>query len=111
MLFRSNIELYFELSKLDKKTGRSRLVNVDDEFVGKYKSLKFGNGGSWCRKSAMQANKIKRITVKCNGHIDYSWDATEEEKKIIEEKGGEIGIISDGQKGCEFWFKLPKKIK
>ena len=32
-------------------------------------------------------------------------------KKIIEEKGGEIGIISDGQKGCEFWFKLPKKIK
>ena len=31
--------------------------------------------------------------------------------KIIEEKGGEIGIISDGQKGCEFWFKLPKKIK
>ena len=43
-------ELFLELAKPDKN-GFSKWVTVD-KFVGKYKDLKLGNGGSWCRKSS-----------------------------------------------------------
>ena len=48
-------ELFLELAKPDKN-GKSRWVFVD-EFVGEYKELKLGNGGSWCRKSSTLAKK------------------------------------------------------
>lgn len=48
-------ELFLELAKPDKN-GISKWVSVD-KFVGKYKELKLGNGGSWCRKSSILAKK------------------------------------------------------
>ena len=48
-------ELFLELAKPDKN-GCSKWVTVD-KFIGKYKDLKLGNGGSWCRKSSPLAKK------------------------------------------------------
>jgi len=48
-------ELFLELAKPDQK-GFSRWVDVS-EFTGKYKELKLGNGGSWCRKESTLAKK------------------------------------------------------
>ena len=61
----------------------TRIVRVD-EFADKYATLKFGNGCSWARNSAVQ--KYKLCTVKSNYDIKtlqgvcLSWSATEEEK-------------------------------
>ncbi len=43
-------DLFLKLAKPDKK-GKSRWVPIS-EFVGEYKSLQLGNGGSWCRRSS-----------------------------------------------------------
>lgn len=48
-------ELFLELAKPDEN-GVSRWVRTT-EFVGKYKQLQFGNGGSWCRKESQLAKK------------------------------------------------------
>ena len=48
-------DLFIELSK-PNKNGVSRWVDVS-EFTGKYKELKLGNGGSWCRKESTLAKK------------------------------------------------------
>ncbi|MCH3923460.1 MAG: hypothetical protein LKE30_00875 [Bacteroidales bacterium] len=48
-------ELFLELAKPNDK-GESRWVTVT-EFIGKYKDLQLGNGGSWCRKSSTLAKK------------------------------------------------------
>lgn len=48
-------ELFIELAIPNEK-GYSRWVSVT-EFVGKYKELQLGNGGSWCRKSSSLAKK------------------------------------------------------
>lgn len=50
-------ELFLDLAKPDEN-GISRWVSVD-EFVGEYKELKLGNGGSWCRKSSTLAKQYK----------------------------------------------------
>lgn len=49
-------ELFLELAK-PNKDGVSRWVSVD-EFVGKYKELKLGNGGSWLRTSSALAKEF-----------------------------------------------------
>lgn len=49
-------ELFLELAKPDKN-GISKWVSVD-KFVGKYKDLQLGNGGSWCRASSSLAKKF-----------------------------------------------------
>ena len=49
----SKIDLFLELAKPDEK-GFSRWVRVS-EFVGAYKTLQLGNGGSWCRASSSLA--------------------------------------------------------
>ncbi len=54
--------LFIELAKPDQY-GFSRKVSVN-EFVGKYASLKMGNGGTWCRSDGSLAktfiiNRIK----------------------------------------------------
>ncbi len=51
----TKIELFLELAQ-PNNLGISRWVNVN-EFVGKYESLKLGNGGSWCRKSSILNKK------------------------------------------------------
>ncbi len=51
----SKIDLFLELAKPDE-TGNSRKVLVS-EFIGKYKCLQFGNGGSWCRDDQTLAKK------------------------------------------------------
>ncbi len=48
-------ELFIELAKPNKRSV-SRWVSVA-EFVGLYKDLQLGNGGSWCRKSSSLAKK------------------------------------------------------
>lgn len=48
-------ELFLELAKPDKN-GVSRWVH-STEFVGNYKDLQLGNGGSWCRASSSLAKK------------------------------------------------------
>lgn len=47
--------LFLELAQVNKN-GISRWVDIK-EFVGKYKSLQLGNGGSWCRRSSNLAKK------------------------------------------------------
>lgn len=49
-------ELFLELAKPDKN-GISKWISVD-KFVGKYKDLQLGNGGSWCRASSSLAKKF-----------------------------------------------------
>ena len=51
----TNNELFLELAK-PNKDGVSRWVPVS-EFIGKYKKLQLGNGGSWCRASSSLAKK------------------------------------------------------
>ncbi len=48
-------EIFIELAKPDN-AGKSRWVKTT-EFVGKYKDLQLGNGGSWCRASSTLAKK------------------------------------------------------
>lgn len=63
---------FISLSNCDSN-GESDFVNVEDI------SLKFGNGGSWCRMDGKLANSYKLITVKYNGKIRYSWEPSSEE--------------------------------
>lgn len=51
----SKIELFLKLAEPDKD-GVSRWVSVN-EFIGDYKNLALGNGGSWCRKNSTLAKK------------------------------------------------------
>ena len=48
-------ELFLQLAQPDEK-GFSRWV-LATEFVGEYKELQLGNGGSWCRASSSLAKK------------------------------------------------------
>ena len=49
------MELFIEIAK-PNKNGISRWVQIN-EFVGIYKELQLGNGGSWCRASSSLAKK------------------------------------------------------
>ena len=48
-------ELFLELA-IPNKQGVSRWVSVS-EFIGKYKQLRLGNGGSWCRANSSLAKE------------------------------------------------------
>ncbi|MDD3303155.1 MAG: restriction endonuclease [Candidatus Gracilibacteria bacterium] len=91
-------DLFLELAKPNNY--KSRWVNVS-EFVGKYKDLQLGNGGSWCRgssslaqefivefdKSLTTGNKIDRIRL--NGENEYhklSQNIREDIKKELSKK-------------------------
>lgn len=52
---KTKTELFLELAEPDKN-GKSRWVKAT-EFVGEYKDLQLGNGGSWCRASSSLAKK------------------------------------------------------
>ena len=49
-------QLFLKLAQPDKG-GKSRWVKTT-EFVGEYKELKLGNGGSWCRKESTLAKQF-----------------------------------------------------
>ena len=51
----SKIELFLKLAKPDDN-GVSRWVK-SSEFVGDYKDLALGNGGSWCRATSTLAKR------------------------------------------------------
>ena len=46
-------DLFIELA-VPNENGYSRWVSVE-EFVGKYQSLRLGNGGGWCRRDKQGA--------------------------------------------------------
>jgi hypothetical protein len=54
---KTKTELFLELASPNEQ-GYSRWVSVA-EFVGEYKELKLGNGGSWCRKESTLAKRYK----------------------------------------------------
>jgi len=76
------IELFKKLGNFNSKTNSTNIVNIDD-FIGDYDCLRLGNGGSWCRKSAIRAYKL--VSMKGNGVFYYTWDASDDEKKEIED--------------------------
>jgi len=57
----SKNKLFFELAPLDEEF-KTRWVKTD-EFIGKYQTLRFGNGGSWIRKTS-SLNKQFNIEIK-----------------------------------------------
>lgn len=68
MMTKTKTDLFLELAKPDKE-GISRWVDVR-EFVGAYKALQLGNGGSWCRASSALAKKynVEFDKSKSNGN-------------------------------------------
>lgn len=52
----TKVELFLELAHPDIN-GVSRWVNTT-EFVGRYRSLQLGNGGSWCRATSSLAKRF-----------------------------------------------------
>lgn len=65
----SKLNLAKELSNYDYTNNTSRIFSIE-EFVGKYETLKFGNGGSWCRKSNLKNHKL--AIMKRNGKITFT---------------------------------------
>ncbi|MCA8835005.1 MAG: hypothetical protein K8953_07955, partial [Proteobacteria bacterium] len=59
---KTKIELFLELAKPDNK-GFSAPVKFD-RFIGPYKELILGNGGSWCRADGALAKKFKIERIK-----------------------------------------------
>lgn len=49
-------------------------------------SLRFGNGGGWCRFDGKFGKKYKILTIKNNGLIRFSWDISEKEKSYYDSK-------------------------
>ena len=71
------------LGNFDEETNMTRVVCVD-EFVGPYAGLVLGNGGSWTRFDGTFGKAYKAVTVKMDGAIRLSWEATEEEVADIQ---------------------------
>ncbi len=81
MLKLTNFELFKKLGNYDPITNTTRIVNVA-EFINEYAVLQLGNGGSWCRRSATKNYKL--ATMKVNGHINYLWDPSDDERFFVE---------------------------
>lgn len=78
----SKKELFLKLSKFDiNKPNEYKIVNTN-QFIGEYKELVLGNGGSWCRRSSWK--KYKCATYKTNRKVNFLWIPTDEERKEIE---------------------------
>ncbi len=99
---KTRMELFKSISEYDEKTNMSKIVDVDD-FEDIYSPLKLGNGGSWCRRSAVRPYKL--VTIKGNGKITQSWDPTDEEIKNIEK------IVDKHSKKINFNKDCGPKIK
>jgi len=87
----TKLELFKQLANYNYETNESRIVSIG-EFIDKFNCLKFGNGGSWCRRSNIKNHKI--ATLKNNGKILFLWnDVTEIEKKLITKEFFDTCII------------------
>lgn len=76
------VTLFKQLGEFDNITGITRIVCVD-EFVDSYASLRFGNGGGWCRIDGSFGKKYKICVAKRDGEIRFSWNPVEEERARI----------------------------
>lgn len=85
----TKLELCKKLGNYNNITNSSRIINVD-EFINEYSILKFGNGGSWCRKSNLKNHKL--ATMKQNGKILFLWNDINEKEKL--------NITNDFIKNC-----------
>lgn len=81
---KSKLELFKELGNYNPVSGQTRFVSVS-EFKGPYAELALGNGGSWCRRSALETD-YKAFTVKQNGCINYLWNRTTEEEELVKKE-------------------------
>lgn len=104
----TNPELFKELSKPDDQ-GYSRWVDVN-EFKGKFKSLKLGNGASWPRASSKLSQEFNIITLKKNGDLESTDSSfTEDEKnKLKKEKREELDKL-DSKNNSIKWIKMHGK--
>lgn len=77
--------LFLQLAKPNDK-GFSNVITTN-RFVDKYEKLKFGNGGSWCRKDSKLCADYKIATIKYNGKIDYKWTNVSQDDIIYVKNG------------------------
>lgn len=49
-------------------------------------TLILGNGGDWCRKNTRLCKDYKIVTIKNNNTVNYLFDASEDERKQMEEE-------------------------
>lgn len=80
---KTKINLFLELSGFSEQNPDNFKIVNTNSFVGDFKPLSLGNGGSWCRKSAWK--KYKVATRKNNGTINYLWYVSEDERERINE--------------------------
>ena len=76
------VELFKKISNYNQTTGESDWICVN-MFVGKYLSLKFGNGASWCRLDGNFCKNYNAVIVKKNNNIRYSWICDDKEQRKI----------------------------
>jgi hypothetical protein len=79
------------LGKLDIKN----FMSIDD-IIKLNPELKLGNGGSWLRSGNALCKKYKMVTVKNNKEIRYLFDATYEEKNLIENEVSSLKFYKKG---------------
>ena len=69
-----------------------------DDIINLNPELKLGNGGSWLRSGNALCKKYKMVTVKNNGEIRYLFDATDEEKDLIENEVSHLNFQQTNNK-------------
>ena len=69
-----------------------------DDIINLNPELKLGNGGSWLRSGNALCKKYKMVTVKNNGEIRYLFDATDEEKTLIENEVSHLNFQQNNNK-------------
>ena len=88
-------------------------LNIDifmsiDDIIEKNPKLILGNGGSWLRSGNALCNKYKMVTVKNNQEIRFLFDATDEEKALIEYEVSHLKFLQNNNK-IQFIRILPGK--
>lgn len=95
---------FIKFSNFDVNNPNEYKIVHKNQFKDEYADLYFQNGGSWCRKESVSKSGFKIATIQKNGKINYLWEQTEEEEKIIElefaknkiKDGNKSGIVSIG---------------
>ena len=78
----SRKDLFKELANYNEDTHMSRVVGIN-EFINEYKTLLTQNGGSWCRSSVWNNEKV--ATMNAAGNVNFLWspETDEEEQEVI----------------------------
>ena len=111
---------FLELANPDEN-GFSREVKVE-EFVGKYKDLKFGNGADWARKSSkfartfnvefIKSNKPGKptISIKLNGYKKEQDNKVQTIRKDIKDKlSKEPCLVLGVNRSCDYKIEIDHK--